>query len=112
MVSSYEQILAVEQRWADLLHPSKRLPNWILVDFFNTTTPTPGEPSRTLLPNPHEGLIQAVQKVNRARVRRWKTKMKMKRTAQLASVLSNNDDGLFPSTMPSIKQSTNVTVLI
>ena len=46
--------------------PSGRRPNWILVDFFNTTTPS-GKPSRTLQPNPDEGLIRAVYRINAAR---------------------------------------------
>ena len=50
-----------------MLKPHGRWPNWILVDFFNTTTPEPGVPSRALLPNPADGLIRAVADINAQR---------------------------------------------
>eukprot|EP00945_MAST-04E_sp_MAST-4E-sp1_P004913 g4913.t1 len=49
-------IRQLEKRWAELLEPYGQVPNWILVDFFNTTTAgAPKESSRTLLPNTAEG---------------------------------------------------------
>lgn len=56
-------IRSLEARWSNLLAPFGMHPNWILVDFFNTSTPY-GHPSRTLLPNPHEGLTRAVSTIN------------------------------------------------
>ena len=66
-------IRQLEKRWAELLEPYGRVPNWILVDFFNTTTPgAPNKSSRTLLPNTAagEGLVRAVCDVNRERILR------------------------------------------
>jgi hypothetical protein len=42
----------------------------MMVDFFNTTTPKRGVPSRTLLPNPRDGLVRAVREINAMRRRR------------------------------------------
>lgn len=77
LAAEYAHVRALEARWAELLNGTSSsadasgdassrvpVPNWILVDFFNTTTPEPDVPSRTLLPNPSEGLIAAVRDVN------------------------------------------------
>jgi hypothetical protein len=67
LAASYDHVRALEARWAALLAPYQAAVNWILVDFFNTTTPVPGRPSRTLLPNPDDGLVRAVRDINAAR---------------------------------------------
>ena len=69
-------IRQLEKRWAELLEPYGQVPNWILVDFFNTTTAgAPKESSRTLLPNTAEGegLVRAVCDINRERIIRKET---------------------------------------
>jgi hypothetical protein len=66
----YSHIVGLEKAWAVLLKPLGMMPNVILVDFFNTTTPTLGEPSRTLLPNPADGLVKAVHDINAQRAAR------------------------------------------
>eukprot|EP00948_MAST-09A_sp_MAST-9A-sp1_P000332 g332.t1 len=67
--ANYSHVTALESRWAELLEPYGFRPTWILVDFFNTTTPDGGKTSsRTLLHNPEEGLIQAVNDINRNRI--------------------------------------------
>ena len=67
LAASYSHVRALEARWATLLAPYNASVNWILVDFFNTTTPVAGHPSRTLLPNPSDGLVRAVRDINAAR---------------------------------------------
>eukprot|EP00854_Cymbomonas_tetramitiformis_P022123 gene22123-26662_t len=59
--ANYTHIRSLELAWTKLLAPYGSHPNWILVDFFNTTTPKPGVPSRALRPNPSEGLIRALE---------------------------------------------------
>ena len=65
--AEYDHIVALVDRWDDLLEPFGSRPGYILVDFFNTSTPD-GSPSRTLLPNEREGLIRAVEDVNARRI--------------------------------------------
>ena len=67
LAASYAHVRALEAKWAALLKPYAAVVNWILVDFFNTTTPVAGHPSRTLLPNPDDGLVRAVRDINAAR---------------------------------------------
>lgn len=67
LAANYSFIRAVAARWEAMLKPCQKLPNWILVDFFNTTTPSHGKASRSLLPNPNEGLVAAVAAVNAQR---------------------------------------------
>jgi hypothetical protein len=69
--ANFTHLRALEKRWSELLAPYNKVPNWILVDFFNTTNKgAPKESSRTLLPNTPEGegLIRAVCDINRERV--------------------------------------------
>ena len=62
-------VLALEAAWAQLLKPlsGSPVPNIILVDFFNTSTPKAGVPSRTLIANDMDGLVAAVGEINQAR---------------------------------------------
>jgi len=69
--ADYNHVIALESRWAELVKPFGLVPNWILVDFFNTTTPT-GKTSRTLVPNADAGLVRAVADINRKRVIEWR----------------------------------------
>lgn len=71
MAANYTHVRSLEAAWATLLKPFGIQPNWILVDFFNTTTPKQGVPSRTLVSNPEEGLVRAVQDINTERVASW-----------------------------------------
>lgn len=66
LAAEYEHVCALERRWDALLRPYGARVNVLLVDFFNTTTPT-GRPSRTLLPNPDDGLVRAVRDINAQR---------------------------------------------
>jgi hypothetical protein len=70
LAARYDHIVALEAAWSTLLQPFESSANVVLVDFFNTTVPRPGMPSRTLLPNPHDGLVRAVHDINAARVQR------------------------------------------
>ncbi|KAK3267074.1 hypothetical protein CYMTET_24346 [Cymbomonas tetramitiformis] len=70
--ANYTHIRSLELAWTKLLAPYGSHPNWILVDFFNTTTPKPGVPSRALRPNPSEGLIRAVRDINNERIAAWR----------------------------------------
>jgi hypothetical protein len=76
LAANYSHIVALEARWTELLAPFNMLPNVILVDFFNTSTPK-GTPSRTLLPNPNEGLIKAVGDINGKRMRDIQAKQRL-----------------------------------
>lgn len=67
--ANYSHIVALEKAWRGKLEPFGLLPSVILVDFFNTTTPVEGKVSRSLLPNPNDGLIQAVKDINAQRAR-------------------------------------------
>lgn len=71
LAADYNHVINLEARWAELLAPQGMVPNWILVDFFNTTTPREGMPSRTLLPNPSDGFVRAVRDINQKRVSDW-----------------------------------------
>jgi len=64
LAANYTHVLALETEWAALLKPFGVQPNWVLVDFFNTSTPVRGAPSRTLLPNEDDGLVRAVRDIN------------------------------------------------
>jgi hypothetical protein len=68
LAADYAHVVALEASWAHLLSPFGIVPNVVLVDFFNTSTPKSGVPSRALLPNPNEGLIKAVAAINAKRV--------------------------------------------
>eukprot|EP00939_MAST-03C_sp_MAST-3C-sp1_P004954 g4954.t1 len=65
--AEYDHVVALVDRWSDLLESYGSQPGWILVDFFNTTTPD-GTSSRTLLSNDREGLIRAVEDINSRRI--------------------------------------------
>ena len=70
--AQYEHVMDLEARWSSMLEAAYpgMVANFILVDFFNTTTPDPGTPSRSLLPNPDDGLVRAVRDVNTNRLQR------------------------------------------
>ena len=70
LAARYDHIVALEAAWSRLLKPFGSRPNVVLVDFFNTTVPRPGMPSRTLLPNTQDGLVRAVRDINLARLQR------------------------------------------
>ena len=72
LAANYSHVRALEARFAQLLRPHGVVPTWLLVDFFNTSTPQAATPSRTLLPNPREGLIDAVRDINRERLVAWR----------------------------------------
>jgi hypothetical protein len=78
LAAGYTHVRSLEAAWARLLAPFDLRPNWILVDFFNTTTPRAGVPSRTLLPNPDEGLIRAVADINADRCMQHFREQKLK----------------------------------
>lgn len=80
LAADYEHIVTLEAAWSDLLQPFGGAPSVVLVDFFNTTNPEPGMPSRTLLPNPHDGLVRAVRDINVARLERWRRSVHTKST--------------------------------
>ena len=78
LAANKAHVLGLEEAWAALLKSlggggggGAPVPNWILVDFFNTTTPD-GTPSRTLMANDKEGLVAAVAEINAARLARWR----------------------------------------
>ena len=75
LAANYSHVIDLEARWSELLAPYGMLPNWLLVDFFNTTCSessiAKGHSSRTLLPNPSEGLIEAVETINKQRRAKW-----------------------------------------
>ena len=64
LAANYTHVRALETQWAALLKPYRVQSNWLLVDFFNTSTPVRGTPSRTLLPNEDDGLVRAVRDIN------------------------------------------------
>ena len=67
LAAGYAHVRALEAQWSNLLAPYGSVVNWLLVDFFNTTTPVESRPSRTLLPNSNDGLVHAVRDINAAR---------------------------------------------
>ena len=90
LAANYSHIVALEAAWTALLSQSddgpSMLPSAVLVDFFNTTTPVPGIPSRTLLPNPEDGLVRAVRDINARRLALWKRERQQVLAAKAAPV--------------------------
>jgi hypothetical protein len=77
LAANYDHIVLQENAFKRLIAGNGtsgiKRPNWVLVDFFNTTNVgAPASSSRSLRPNPNDGLVRACHDITMERVKAWR----------------------------------------